>query len=98
MATLQSGENDGDPGAGKLPFRNVYFPRGKYGWIHVQSIPTARLYVDGFDTKLDTPVYLYKLAVGKHRISLRATDTGIKKHFEVKIAPMSHRRLNVDLR
>jgi hypothetical protein len=85
-------------GTGALPFRNVYFPQGKYGWFHVQSIPTARVYVDGFDTKLETPVYLYKLAVGKHQISLRATDSGIKKHFEVKIAPMSHRRLNADLR
>ena len=83
---------------GKLPFRNVYFPKHQTGWLHIQSIPTARVFVDGHDTKLFTPLFLYKVSTGQHTIELRTEEHNLRRTYRIKVEPMTHLRLNLDLR
>ena len=83
--------------AGALPFRNVYFPAKRGGWLHIRSIPSARVFVDGVDTKLMTPLFGYRVSAGPHIVELRAKG-GIRRAFPVRVKPQEHTRLNLDLR
>jgi hypothetical protein len=84
--------------AGEIPFRNVFFPKGKLAWINVISIPVARVYIDGFDTKLETPLYGYELSAGVHEIRLRSQDGVYDRTYEVRVEKKGTTALRVDLR
>lgn len=84
--------------AGELPFRNVFLPKGQFGWLNVLSVPSSTVAIDGFDTKLETPVYGYELSSGKHRISLRSVDGLYERTYEVRVEPSGTTHLHVDIR
>lgn len=84
--------------AGELPFRNVFFPEGKLGWISVTSIPVAGIDIDGFATQLETPLYSYELGAGTHAVRLRTADGALDRTYEVKVEPGGTTHLTVDLR
>ena len=48
-------------------------PRGR-GRLVIQTLPWARLFVDGHDTGRNTPIREYSISAGCHRIELRASD------------------------
>ncbi len=84
--------------AGELQFRNVFYPAKDRGWLNIESVPAARVLIDGFDTRLDTPLYAYELAAGGHKIVLRSTDGRFERELEVKVEPQGTTTLRVDLR
>lgn len=84
--------------AGDLPFRNVFFPANDMGWIDLASIPVAHVWADGFDTKLQTPLYGYELSAGVHEIRLRSRGGRYDRVYRVRIEPSGTTQLNVDLR
>lgn len=84
--------------AGDQPFRNVFFPSDTMGWVGVYSIPVARVFVDGFDTKLQTPVYGYELDAGAHEVHLVTPDGRYDRTYQVKVEPRGTTHLRVDLR
>jgi|GEM_PF-1526307 len=84
--------------AGELPFRNVFFGRSKLGYVNVLSIPVARVYIDGFDTKLETPLFAYEVAAGKHVVRLKTEDGRFDRTYKVIVGPGGTTRLAVDLR
>lgn len=84
--------------AGDLPFRNVFFEPDARGWLNVVSVPRARLWIDDFDTRLDTPIYHYELPSGAHTVRLRAMDGDYDRTYEVRVEPGGTTSLRVDLR
>ena len=84
--------------AGDLPFRNVFIPEGSLGWINVVTIPVARLYVDDFDTELETPLYGYEVSAGKHTLRLKTEDGAHERSYTVQVDPGGTTLLRVDLR
>ena len=84
--------------AGELPFRNVFIPEGRLGWINVVTIPVARLHVDGFDTELETPIYGYEVSAGKHTLRLKTADDTYERSYNVQVDPGGTTLLRVDLR
>ncbi|MGM0576974.1 MAG: hypothetical protein ACQEXJ_14715 [Myxococcota bacterium] len=84
--------------AGELPFRNVFFPSDRMGWINIVSIPAARVWVDGFETRQETPLYGYEIESGKHRVRLVGEDGEHERTYEVRVEPSGTTHLHVDLR
>ena len=83
---------------GELPFRNVFFSPDRRGWVTLQSVPAARVWIDGFDTQLETPLYSYELAAGAHTIRLVAASADLDRTYEIKVEPGGTTNLRVDLR
>lgn len=84
--------------AGELPFRNVFVPATDRGWLNIESVPAARVRIDGFDTRLETPMYSYELASGPHVITLTSLDGRYNRTFEIRLEPQGTTTLRVDLR
>jgi len=84
--------------AGPLPFRNVYFSQADTGWLHIRTIPVSRVFIDGVDTKLTTPIFGYKVSAGYRIVELRALRGGHRRAFRVHVKPQGHTQLNRDLR
>lgn len=84
--------------AGELPFRNVFVPATDRGWLNIESVPAARVRIDGFDTRLETPMYSYELAAGPHTITLTSLDGRYSRTFEIRLEPQGTTTLRVDLR
>jgi hypothetical protein len=47
---------------------------GAYGFLRIQTIPWARVFVDGRDTGRNTPVPQLRVPAGRHTIGLRTND------------------------
>ncbi len=84
--------------AGELPFRNVFFPAADRGWLNVESVPAAAVTIDGFDTKLETPLYSYDIAAGTHQLVLRSLDGRFERSFEIRVEAQGTTTLRIDLR
>ena len=86
--------------AGPQPFRNIFFPEAELGWLDVESVPPARLFVDGEDTRLETPVYGYEVEAGAHQLTLKPVnpDAGPPGTYDVFVDPTGTTRLRVVLR
>ena len=84
--------------AGELPFRNVFIPEDRLGWINVVTVPVARLHVDGFDTELETPLYGYEVSAGTHTLRLASEDGAYDRSYEVRVDSGGTTLLRVDLR
>ena len=84
--------------AGELPFRNVFFPADERGWVNIESVPTARVFVDGLDTQLDTPLYAYEISAGSHTIRLVDKDGAHDRTYTVRVEAQGTTTLRVDLR
>lgn len=83
---------------GELPFRNVFIDSDAMGYLNVVSVPVARVEIDGFDTKLETPMYGYEMSSGAHRVRLVSTDGRFDRTYEVKVEAGGTTRLRVDIR
>jgi hypothetical protein len=84
--------------AGDLPFRNVFVPVADRGWLNVESVPAARVNVDGLDTQLTTPVYGFELRAGSRRVTLTSLDGRLIRTYTPQVAPRGTTTLRVDLR
>lgn len=84
--------------AGELPFRNVFVPAGDRGWLNIESVPAAKVVIDGFDTRLTTPMYSYELGAGAHIITLSSIDGRFTRTFDIRLEPQGTTTLRVDLR
>ena len=59
--------------------------RGR-GTLVINTIPWARVFVDGRDTGKNTPVRSMRVSAGTHRIGLRTAD-GTMHNVQVEVAP-----------
>lgn len=84
--------------AGELPFRNVFFGRNTLGFLNIMSIPVATVSIDGFNTKLETPMFGYEVKGGSHIVRLVTKDGRYDRSYKVKVGPGGTTRLAVDLR
>ena len=83
---------------GPLPFRNVFFSPKQRGWLNVQSVPSAKLYVGGIDTKLTTPVYSYEVPAGVHDVRLVSKELGLDRTYKVTVEAGGTTNARIDLR
>lgn len=84
--------------AGELPFRNVFVPSARLGWLDVVSVPAARVFLDGTDTGLQTPLYGYEVEAGRHAVRLESLDGSLLRAYDVRVEPSGTTHLHVDLR
>jgi len=84
--------------AGELPFRNVFFPAAQRGWVNVESVPAAKVTIDGLDTNLETPLYAYEVAAGAHEVRLVSSDARYDRTYTVRVEAQGTTTLRVDLR
>jgi hypothetical protein len=84
--------------AGEIPFRNVFFPAGNLGWLNIITVPAARVEIDGFDTRLESPLYGYEVASGEHVVRLRSLDGALDRQYKVRVEPSGTTQLRLDLR
>ncbi len=83
---------------GPLPFRNVFFSPKQRGWLNVQSVPSAQLFVAGIDTKLTTPVYSYEVPAGVHEVRLVSKEHGLDRTYKVTVEAGGTTNARIDLR
>ena len=81
-----------------IPFRNVFFEEGEIGYVDVDSIPPARVYLDGVDIQRKTPLHTYEIRRGKHEIRLVAEEEGIDRTYTFRVQPGMTTVLRLDLR
>lgn len=84
--------------AGELPFRNVFVPASDRGWLNIESVPAAKVVIDGFDTRLTTPLYSYELAGGAHTVTLTSLDGRFVRTYDIRLEPQGTTTLRIDLR
>ncbi len=84
--------------AGDLPFRNVFFEPGTYGFVNLTAVPVCRVWVDGRDTGLETPVYGYELPAGEHEVRLVAIEEGWERSHTLRVEPGMTTIVHFDLR
>lgn len=84
--------------AGQLPFRNVFYPANERGWLNIESVPAANIQLDGFDTKLETPLYSYEVAAGPHKLVMRSLDGRFERTFDIRVEAQGTTTLRIDLR
>lgn len=77
---IQRNPSGGDSGGESMTSR-----RGR-GTIVINTIPWARVFVDGRDTGQNTPVRNLRVSSGSHRIGLRTAD-GTMHNVNVDVAP-----------
>ena len=83
---------------GEIPFRNVFFDAGAFGFLNLTAVPVCRLWVDGRDTGLDTPIYGLELPKGSHKLELVAKDEGWKRDHTIRTEGGMTTILHMDLR
>lgn len=79
-------------------FRNAFFEAGEYGELMVDSVPAARIVIDGVDTHLTTPARAIRLTLGTHQVRFINQSMGIDRSYEVTIEEGHTTRLDVELR
>lgn len=84
--------------AGEQPYRNVFFPDEVRGWLDVEGVPPAQVFIDGFETRMETPLFGYELESGDHELRLRTEDGRYDRTYRFRIEPTMTTRLKVDLR
>ncbi len=72
---------------GELPFRNVFFDPGTFGFLNLTSVPAARVEIDGRDIGLETPLYGYELASGVHEVRLIDPKSGAERRHNLRVEP-----------
>jgi hypothetical protein len=60
---------------------------GNNGYLRINSRPWTKIIVDGLDTGLNTPQTSYRVAAGKHQITLFNPQFSIKETIVVTVAP-----------
>ncbi len=86
---------------GELPFRNAFFDAGSFGFLNLTSVPVTRLFVDGRDTGLETPVYGLELSQGPHTLKVVSADPAAKgweREHSIRVDPGMTTILHLDLR
>jgi len=84
----------GDP----VPFVDLFWNDGEYGELTTSSVPPARLFVDGRDTGLTTPVYNLRLAPGVHILRYVNETLEIDREYDATVVEGHTTRINVELR
>jgi len=56
-----------------------------YGKVNINSVPWAKIFIDGRNTGRTTPATGVRLTVGKHRIRLVNPDAGLEKTVTVRV-------------
>jgi hypothetical protein len=83
---------------GEFAFRNVFFDAGTFGFVNLTSVPVAKVFVDGNDTGLETPIYGYELSRGPHALKLVATEEGWEREHTIRVDGGMTTILHIDLR
>ncbi|MCA9563936.1 MAG: hypothetical protein KC561_10630 [Myxococcales bacterium] len=81
-----------------VPFQNAFFADGEFGELMLDSIPSARVFVDGRDTGLFTPVSNLRTSLGSHVIRFVNEEQGIDREYEATVERGHTTRLRVELR
>lgn len=66
--------------------------RVEYGYLTINTMPWARVFIDGRDTGRNTPVREMRLPAGRHTIGLRTND-GVMHAIQVAIRPGGRERI-----
>jgi len=82
---------------GQIPFRNVFFEPGTFGFLNLTSVPIAKVTIDGRTIHMSTPVYGYELKAGDHKVVL-TTKEGYKRTYTLRIEPGMTTVIHFDLR
>lgn len=83
---------------GALPFRNTLMPVRSLGWIEIVAMPPGRVFIDGTDTQLETPVWAYEVGAGLHTVRLVTPDGQYDRTYQVRVEAGGTTRVAVDLR
>ncbi len=62
-------------------------PRPKVGELNLQTRPWGKVFIDGKDTGLFTPLSGHKLAAGVHAVEVVNDQLQVKASFQVKVPP-----------
>ncbi|MFT7622075.1 MAG: hypothetical protein ACI9WU_001242, partial [Myxococcota bacterium] len=84
--------------AGDLPFRNVFFEPGTFGYVNLTSVPVCKVHIDGRELPLETPIYGYELPAGTHEVKLVAVKEGWERSHTLRVEPGMTTIVHFDLR
>ena len=69
------------------------------GFVDVDSVPPARVYIDGRDTQITTtPLETYEVKEGEHSLTLRSLDGSLERTYTFRVQAGMTTVLRLDLR
>ena len=84
--------------AGRVAFHPPTRVEGGTGFLFIDSVPGARVFVDGVELDEGTPVLSYPTSPGSHTIKLVNDKHGLTRSYKVRVEPRRTTSLEVDLR
>ncbi len=84
--------------AGDIGYHGPSGEAGAEGYLFIDSVPGARVTIDGVQLADETPILAYTLAPGSHTVILENAELGLKRDYKVRIQPGLTTSLEVDLR
>jgi hypothetical protein len=84
--------------AGEIGYPGPTGRAGEEGRLFIDSVPSAKVYVDGELLPDETPILSYTVASGSHTIVLENPRLGLKREYKVKVQPGLTTSLEVELR
>lgn len=84
--------------AGEIGYHGPVGESGAEGYLFVDSVPGARVTIDGVLLGDETPILAYTLSPGSHTVVLENAALGLQRDYKVRIQPGLTTSLEVDLR
>ncbi|MFZ4578546.1 MAG: hypothetical protein ACOYOB_09155 [Myxococcota bacterium] len=84
--------------AGDIGYQAPSGPTGQEGYLFIDSVPGAKVSVDGVALDAETPILSYPVSPGSHLVVLENERLGLRREYKVRVQPGMTTSLEVDLR
>ena len=83
---------------GTIGYHGPTGPPSRRGFLHVDSVPSSRVFIDGVELGGGTPILGHPIKAGVHTVVLESRDRGLRRSVEVVIRPGRSSSIDLDLR
>jgi hypothetical protein len=84
--------------AGDVGYQAPSGPSGQEGYLFIDSVPGAKVLVDGVALDMETPILSYPVSPGSHIVVLENERLGLRREYKLKVQSGMTTSLEVDLR
>ena len=84
--------------AGDIAYAGPTGGAGVAGYLYIDSVPSAKVWVDGEPLPDETPILAFTVAPGSHTVTLENPRLGLRREYKVKVQSGLTSSLEVELR
>jgi hypothetical protein len=84
--------------AGDIAYAGPTGGSGVAGYLYIDSVPSAKVWVDGEPLPEETPILAFTVSPGTHTVTLENARLGLRREYKVKVQSGLTSSLEVELR